>query len=347
MRIAFVVNDVDTEVPTAATTVMAHAASRRGHDVFMVGVGDLEYFEDGHVGALARAVRPGAARTQASFLRLVQGEDADLEVISSADLDVLFLRYNPSEEIGDDAWKQDAGILFGRLAVAQGVLVLDDPDTLAFATDKLYFQHFPEDVRPRTIITRSLDRVMEFHREHGGAVLKPLLGYGGSDVYLLDDDADNVKQIVESLRRKGYIIVQEFLPAAARGDIRMFLMNGKPLVVDGKYAAVRRVNPPGDFRSNMTAGGKPAKAKITDRELRLAEAIGPRLVADGLFLVGIDIVGDKIVEINTISPGGLNIASKLEGVTFGNAVVEAIERKLEYRRQYGATLTNRQLASMD
>src|SRR5690606_24300729 len=158
MRIAFVVNDVDTEVPTAATTVMAHAASRRGHDVFMVGVGDLEYFEDGHVGALARAVRPGAARTQASFLRLVQGEDADLEVISSADLDVLFLRYNPSEEIGDDAWKQDAGILFGRLAVAQGVLVLDDPDTLAFATDKLYFQHFPEDVRPRTIITRSLDR---------------------------------------------------------------------------------------------------------------------------------------------------------------------------------------------
>ena len=129
--------------------------------------------------------------------------------------------------------------------------------------------------------------------------------------------------------------------------VSLFLMNGKPLVVDGKFAAVRRVNPPGDFRSNMTAGGKPAKARITDRELRLAEAIGPRLVADGLFLVGIDIVGDRIVEINTISPGGLNIAGKLEGVNFGDAVIEAIERKVRYRGEYGLSLTNRQLASMD
>src|SRR5690606_27153491 len=130
-------------------------------------------------------------------------------------------------------------------------------------------------------------------------------------------------------------------------DIRMFLMNGKPLVVEGKYAAVRRINPPGDFRSNMSAGGRPAKAKITDRELRLAAAIGPRLVADGLVLVGIDIVGDRSVEINTTSPGGLNVASKLEGVTFGHAVIDAIERKLRYRQQYGDALTNRQLASMD
>ena len=178
-------------------------------------------------------------------------------------------------------------------------------------------------------------------------VLKPLVGYGGTDVYLVDRDADNLKQIVESIRRAGYIIVQEYLPAASKGDIRMFIMNGKPLVVDGKYAAVHRVNPPNDFRSNMTAGGKPARAKITERELRLAEAVGPRLVADGIFLAGIDIVGDRIVEINTISPGGLNIAGKLEGVNFGDEVVRAIERKLRYREAYAGALSNRQLASMD
>lgn len=347
MRIAIVVNDVDTEVPTAATTVIAHAATRRGHDVFMMGVREMEYFEDGHIGALARVARAGSARTPASFLRLVQGREAALEVVTSADIDVLFLRYNPSEELGEDAWAQDAGILFARVAVERGVLVLDDPDALAFATDKLYFQHFPEAVRPRTIITRSHDRVVEFHRDHGAVVLKPLIGYGGTDVYLVDRDADNLKQIVESIRRNGYIIAQEYLPAASNGDIRLFLMNGRPLTVDGKYAAVHRVNPPNDFRSNMTAGGKPAKAKITERELRLAEAVGPRLVADGIFLAGIDIVGDRIVEINTISPGGLNIAGKLEGVNFGDEVVRAIERKLRYREAYGGALTNRQLASMD
>jgi glutathione synthase len=347
VRIAIVVNDVDTEVATAATTIIAHAATRRGHDVFLVGVRELEYFEDGHIGALARVARAGSARTPASFLRMVQGKDAALEVVTSADIDVLFLRYNPSEELGEDAWAQDAGILFARVAVERGVLVLDDPDALAFATDKLYFQHFPEAVRPRTIITRSHDRVVEFHREHGAIVLKPLVGYGGTDVYLVDREADNLKQIVESIRRAGYIIVQEYLPAASKGDIRMFIMNGKPLVVDGKYAAVHRVNPPNDFRSNMTAGGKPAKAKITERELHLAEAVGPRLVADGIFLAGIDIVGDRIVEINTVSPGGLNIAGKLEGVNFGDEVVRAIERKLRYRAAYAGALTNRQLASMD
>jgi glutathione synthase len=338
---------VDTEVPAAATTVMAYATSRRGHDVYMMGVGELEYFEDGHIGALARAAPPGRARSTASFLRLVQGKDAALEVVTSADLDVLFLRYNPSEELGDDAWAQDAGILFGRVAVERGTLVLDDPDALAYATSKLYFQHFPETVRPRTIITRSFERVAEFHREHGAAVLKPLVGYGGTDVYLVERKAGNLKQIVESIRRTGYIIVQEYLPAAKDGDIRMFLMNGKPLVVDGKYAAVRRINPPGDFRSNMTAGGKPAKAKITDRELDLAAQVGPRLIADGLFFVGLDIVGDRIVEINTISAGGLNIAGKLEGVDFGDAVARAIERKLAYRAAYGSALSNRQLVTME
>jgi glutathione synthase len=347
MRIAFVVNDVDTEVPTAATTVMAHSASRLGHDVFMIGVRDLEYFADGRVGGSARRAVPKAARTQATFLRSVQGTQAPRDLITTDDLDVLWLRYNPSQEVGDDAWAQDEGILFGRLAVERGVLVLDDPDRLTFTTSKLYFQHFPESVRPRTIVTRSLERIQEFHEEQGAVVLKPLVGYGGEDVYLVKKDGSNLRQLVEALARKGYIIAQEFLPAAKDGDIRLFVMNGKALMRDGRYAAVHRVNPPGDFRSNMTAGGTPKKARVTHNELLLVEKVRPRLVADGLFLVGLDIVGDKLVEVNTISPGGLNIAGKLEGVNFGEEVVRAIERKVRYREYYGGKLSNRQLVSMD
>ena len=347
MRIAFVVNDVDTEVPTAATTAMAHAANRMDHDVHLIGVRELEYLADGHIGGIARTGPVKVTRTPATFLKAVQGKDAPRAEITTRDLDVLYLRYNPSEEIGDDAWAQDAGILFGRVAVDRGVIVLNHPNTLAYAVTKLYFQHFPESIRPRAIITRNYDRIREFHRKHGRIVLKPLDGYGGADVYLLKKDAANLKQIVESISRAGYVVAQEYLPAAKDGDIRLFLMNGRPIVKDGKYAAVHRVNPTGDFRSNMTAGGKPKKARITERELALAEAVRPRLVADGLFFAGLDIVGDRIVEINTISAGGLHAAGKLEGVDFAEEVISAIERKVRYRQCYGDRIGNRELAAMD
>src|SRR5690606_6474913 len=128
--------------------------------------------------------------------------------------------------------------------------------------------------------------------------------------------AANLRQIVESLAREGYIVAQEYLPDATSGDTRLFLFNARPLQVDGHYAALRRVNENGDFRSNLTAGGRPRKAEITDRMLEIAEIVRPRLLADGIFDVGLDIVGDKLVEINAMSAGGLNAAGELEGVDF-------------------------------
>jgi hypothetical protein len=147
-------------------------------------------------------------------------------------------------------------------------------------------------------------------------VVKPLSGYGGSDVFLVGEDASNLRQIVESVSRSGYIVAQEFLPAATEGDTRLFLVNGKPLEVDGR-------TPPsgdaagGDFRSNMSAGGRPEKVEVDDTMLRLASIVGPKLIKDGIFFAGLDIVGDKLVEINTISSGGLNIAGKLQERDFG------------------------------
>src|SRR5690606_42000462 len=160
-------------------------------------------------------------------------------------------------------------------------------------------------------------------------------------------DASNMKQTGEPISRSSYPTAQECLPAANDGGSRLLRFNGKPLAVDGKYAALRRVNASGDFRSNMTAGSKPDKAEITPRILEIAEAVRPRLLADGIFDAGIDIVGDRLVEINAISAGGLNAAGRLEGVDFGAAVVELIERKVAHRRKYGAQLRNRALAVMD
>jgi glutathione synthase len=348
MTIAFVVNDVDTEVPPAATTVLARAAAVMGHTVYMVGVGDLSYYSGGRLGALARKAPEGGADSQAAFLDAVQGRDAPRVVVYSDQLDVLFLRYNPVEEMEHRPWEYDAGIAFGQMAVLQGVIVLSHPYTLPYAINKMYLEHFPEDIRPRTVITRSYDEIVRFHQEQKGRmVVKPLKGYGGRDVFLVNKDAANLKQIVESITRSSYVIAQEFLPAAKDGDTRLFLFNAKPLVAEGKYAALRRVNEAGDFRSNMSAGGKPHKAEITPRMLEIAEIVRPRLLADGIFDVGLDIVGDKLVEINAISAGGLNAAGRLEGVDFGAEVVRLIERKVAYRRHYGTQLRNRALAVMD
>ena len=348
MRIAFLVNDPDTEFPTAATTVMVHAAAKMGHTVYLIGIGDLTYYSDGHLRAVSRKVPSGKEMSQADFLKSMQGREAERVEVTTADIDVLYLRYNPAEEEGSRRWEYDAGIVFGQMAVLQGVIVLSHPYTLAYAVNKMYLEQFPAAIRPKTVITRDYEEILRFYEEQKGKiVLKPLLGYGGKDVYLLKKDTTNLKQIVESINRSSYVIAQEYLPAAKDGDIRLFLFNGKPLVVDGKYAALRRVNATGDFRSNLSAGGKPHKAEITDEILEIAEIVRPRLLADGIFDVGIDIVGNKLVEINAISAGGLNAAGELEGVDFGSEVLRLIERKVAHRRRYGHQLRNRALAVMD
>jgi glutathione synthase len=348
MKIAFLVNDVDTEVPAAATTVIAHAAAAMGHTVYMVGVGDLIYRSEGPVAATGRRAPEGGGGGQKEFLDAVQGRSAERLEINSTDLDVLYLRYNPFENLEAKQWEHDAGIVFGQMAVLRGLIVLSHPYTLSYAMNKMYLEQLPAEIRPRTVITRNYDEIVRFHEEQKGKmVIKPLRGYGGKDVYLMKKDAANLRQIVESISRYSFVIAQEYLPEVRDGDTRLFLFNGKPLVRDGRYAAVRRLNASGDFRTNMTAGGRPERAEVTPKMLEIAEIIRPRLLADGLFDVGLDIVGDKLVEVNTISSGGLNAASKLEGVNFGEDVVRLIERKVDHRRRYGQQLRNRALAVMD
>lgn len=348
MRIAFVVNDVDTEHPRAATTALALAADRAGHRVHMIGVRELTCFPDGRVGGVARVAPGGGKRTGKTFLEAVQGDEAPREPINTDDLDVLWLRYNPSEEIGEDAWAQDAGILFGQVAVRADVLVLNHPFSIHHAMNKLNLMHLPEDARPPTLVTRQIDEVRRFHEEHDGKiVLKPLMGYGGSDVFLVEEDAANLIQLMETLGRDGYVVVQAYLPAAMKGDVRLFLVNGRPLKIEGRYAAIHRTGAPGDFRSNLSTGGSISRAEVNEDCLRLAELVGPRMVSDGLFFVGLDIVGDRLVEVNVISAGGLAAANDLEERDFSGAVIEAVARKVRYREHYGRTIPNEVLATME
>jgi glutathione synthase len=347
MKIGFVVNDIATEHAAYTTTRLAITAKRMGHEAWIMGVGEFAYDPDESLRAMAHAAPSKKFKNNENFLEELRGKNAKTERITIEELDVLFLRNDPAEDLQDRTWAQSAGIVFGELAKSRGVLVLNDPSTLADAINKMYFQHFPEVVRPRTLITRSPDDIHRFVKDNGNVVLKPLQGSGGQSVFLVrSEDSANLNQMIEAIGRDGYIIAQEYLPAAGEGDIRLFMMNGKPLMRDRKYAAFRRVNKSGDMRSNMHVGGQTEKCEITDEILQLAEIVRPKLVQDGMFLVGLDIVGDKLMEINVFSPGGLGSAQSLENVDFTEIVIEAIARKVRYKQHYPAHLDNLTLATL-
>jgi glutathione synthase len=348
MRMGFLVNEVKSEKAEYTTTRLAAAAVNLGHEVWLLGVGDFIYDADGSIHATARKAPGTSYETHEDFLADLQGEKGQAERITVDQLDVLMMRNDPAEDAVARPWAQTSGVLFGQLAVRRGVMVLNDPAHLAHAINKTYFQHFPEQVRPKTCISRNAEEIKQFvHQQHDKVVIKPLQGSGGQSVFVINyEDRSNINQMIDAVTRDGYCIAQQFLPAAAEGDMRLFVMNGQPLMRDGKYAAFRRVNTSGDLRSNMHSGGKSEPARIDERALQLVEMVRPKLVEDGMFLVGLDIVGDKLIEINVFSPGGLGSVLTHTGIDFAPIVIGDIERKIKYRTYYTQTVSNAQLATL-
>ncbi len=347
LKIGFLVNDIETEQAGYTTTRLAMAAINRGHEAWVMTPGDFAYDPDEKIRARARHAPKDKYKSGEPYVAGLRLSKARTRRITVDELDVLMLRNDPAQDV-EEGWKQNAGVDFGRLAMRNGVIVLNDPNGLGKAMNKMYFQQFPEEVRPRTLITRDRHEIKEFvKQEDGRAIIKPLQGSGGKGVFLVDHATTrNLNQMIDALTRDGYVIVQEYLPGAEEGDTRLFMMNGQPLRYKGKYAAFRRVRTGDDIRSNVHAGGAIAPAEITEAHLRIAEIVRPKLVADGMFLVGLDIVGDKLMEVNVFSPGGLGSAQKFEKVNFSNAVIDALERKTAYMTSYKRRFSNAQMATM-
>ncbi|MGN6303507.1 MAG: glutathione synthase [Mesorhizobium sp.] len=348
MRIAFFVNSIEGEHPHYTTTALALSALSRGHDVRYVTPGDFVLRPDDSLMVRALSL-PGANYKKPETLHKdLQGPDTTTETIDVAELDVLFLRNDPSQDAADRPWAAYVGAMFGRLAADRGVLVVNDPEGLALAQNKLYFQDFPESVRPATLISKDIDEIRTFIQQQAkGAIVKPLQGSGGKNVFKIDSPKDaNLNQIFEAVSGEGYLISQGYIPQAKAGDIRLFLLNGKPLERDGKFAAFRRVPAKGDVRSNIHAQGTAEPVNLTDKVLKIAEVVRPKLVQDGMFLVGLDIVGDKILEINVFTPGGLWSISQMYETDFVETVMLALEDKLAIREAYPKSISNRRLATL-
>jgi glutathione synthase len=348
MKLGIVVNDINSELAGYTTTHLALEAFRRGHEINYISLKDFSYAMDEQVHAIAHRPQLRRYRTANSFLRVIQSPDAIIERLSVDQLDVLLLRNDPSKEFFSRPWARLAAINFGRLAMRHGVLVLNDPDGLSHAINKIYLQVFPADVRPDAIITRNVDEILAFTMDHGGrAVIKPLQGSGGRNVFMLRlDEPENINQMIATVLEDGYALAQEYLPAISKGDTRMFMLNGRILEYKGVTGALRRIRVGGDIRANLTAGGKGTLAEITAQMKVIAQRVEAQLVRDGMFLVGLDIVGDKIIEINVFSPGALVGAVKATGVNFMAPIIDSLERKVEYiERQRGpGRLSNLELA---
>jgi len=308
MRLGFVLNDVINEELPSTTINLVIRALHMGHEVWLMSVGDFAYDPNDTIHANAMSASKKRFKDAEDFMRHIVSKDAKKERISVEDLDVLMLRNDPAADL----------------------------------INKMYFQQFPKSIRLKTLITKNYQDILEFyHQNNNKIIIKPLLGSGGRNVFLVQpEDEANIKQMTEAVMRDGYVIAQEFFAPASKGDIRLFMVNGKPFKVNGKYAALKRVSGGKDVRSNIHAGGSAQPVKITDKILELTEIVRPKLVQDGIFFAGLDIVDDKLLEVNVFSPGGLNIASTFENEDFCTAMIEALERKVAYKQHYMTNFDN-------
>lgn len=348
IKIGFVINNMATEKNNFTTIRLARTAINRGHQVALIGLAGFIYDTDGSICAHAHVPRKTQYKDDDALLADLQDKKAKMKRIAVDALDVLMLRSDPADEVVDRPWAPNSGLLFAQLAALKHVIVLNDPTHLTDASNKTYFQHFPEEVRPRTCITLDAKVIRDFIAENGGrGVIKPLQGSGGQSVFVVTPEGrGNLNQMIDAVTRDGYAIVQEYLPKAADGDLRLLMLNGRPLRVEGTYACIRRYNDSGDARSNITAGGKSELATPDEDALHLAEIVGPKLMRDGMYLVGLDIVGNKMMEINVDTPGGINFIDDLTGIDFSGVIISDLERKTRLRDLYTGTLTNTELAMM-
>lgn len=309
MRFVYVMDPMDRVLPDKDTTfAFQRAAQSRGHVALHCEPKDL-YVAGGDVHARVREV---TVSDRAPYFELGPHEDARL-----ADVQAVFIRKDPPFD-GDYLY---ATLLLER---ARGrTLIVNDPRGLRDANEKLYLVHFARHT-PRILVAADRQRIYDFVDEVGGAaVIKPLFGAGGAGVMRLSRGDLNLRSIVDTLTSEGQklIMVQEYLPAVTSGDKRILLLDGEPL------GAINRIARADDLRSNIHVGGRVEPCEITPEERAIISDITPKLLADGLFFVGLDVIGGKLTEVNVTSPTGIQELSRHRGHDVADKVIAWAERR--------------------
>jgi glutathione synthase len=327
MRITVLVNAIHDVQARQGTSLLAHAARRRGHHVGLCGVADLSWSG----GLVVHEVPVYPSSDTAAMLQRVHGAKPVRRKVEPGD--VVLIRTNPARDPERVEWHTAALELLAH-ASDRGVAVLNDPRGLMEARSKLFLFGLPASVVPVTAVSSREDELRGFVRSAGGpCVLKPVSGTRGEGVFLVDTEGTTPNSIpledaLARLQGGGPIMAQHAVPSYRQGDTRVLLVEGKPLTVGGRRATVRRIPPAEDFRSNIHVGGSPEPGVWTPGIEAAVRGSADVLREMGLFLVGLDVIGDRIIEVNVFSPGGFGSAYEFEGVDFAGAVIGHLERKL-------------------
>lgn len=209
-----------------------------------------------------------------------------------------------------------------ELAEQQGARIFNRPGAIRDYNEKLSTAKFPE-FTPPTLVTRQAELLRAFIAEHGDAILKPLDGMGGMGIFRLHNSDHNINVIIETLTQMGTrtIMAQRYIPEISKGDKRILVIDGKP----ADYA-LARIPKDGETRGNLAAGGKGVAQKLSERDRAIAEAIGPTLRDEGLMLVGLDVIGDFLTEINVTSPTCMQEIFQQTGYNIAALMIDALEK---------------------
>lgn len=314
MKLLFVVDPLDTfKTYKDSTFAMMREAAARGHELWACEPPQIVWQRDG--------------RVQAEAARITLTGEADdwytveeMAVMALADADAVLMRKDPPF---------DAEYLYATHLLSQaereGARVFNSPQALREHPEKLAIMAYPQFIAP-TLVTRDIETVRAFHAQHRDVILKPLDGMGGAGIFRVKDDGLNLGSVAETLTRNGTqtIMVQKFLPAITEGDKRVLVIAGEPVPY-----ALARIPQGGEVRGNLAAGGKGVAQPLSESDLAIARHLGPILAARGLLLVGLDIIGDRLTEINVTSPTCFQEITQQTGWDVAARFIDALEARLK------------------
>jgi len=315
MNLLFIADPLESfKIYKDTTFAMMREAQRRGHTIAACEPQDVMWQRGAPVTAHGRDItltgdadrwfEPRATRT-----------------VPLKDFDAILMRKDPPF---DSEYFYATHLL--QQAEREGARVFNKPAALRDHPEKLSIMEFPQFIGP-TLVTRDEADIQRFHAEHGDIILKPLDGMGGMGIFRVGPDGMNLGSITETLNRHGAqsLMVQKFLPEIAQGDKRVLVIGGKPVPF-----CLARIPQGNEVRGNLAAGGKGVARPISARDREIAEALGPVLAARGLLLVGLDVIGDCLTEINVTSPTCFQEIADQTGFNVAAMFVDALEAALAH-----------------
>jgi glutathione synthase len=319
VKLAFIIDPIARLDPTHDSSVaMMEAAQLLGHEVWITQANGLSIVEGKAWAKLQRVTLTPVTLGENCWIAVPNWFELKEEVFAPIEtLDAIFMRTDPPV---DTAYLYATYIL--DYVDPTKTLVLNKPQGIRAANEKIYALQFVGAI-PTTIVTQDKAVIRDFLDKHGAVVLKPLGGKGGEGILFLEPGDRNFNSLVEisTLQGRLPIMVQTYLPDAKLGDKRILMLNGEPI------GAVNRVPTGSDFRGNMAVGGRADAVEITDRDRQICAQAGPKLKQDGLYFVGLDVIGGLMTEVNVTSPTGIREIDRLSNLKLGKQVIQWVEQR--------------------